>query len=177
MLLLCWGLTQALEEPTVATNPYAPPAANVDDLTDGDSAPPIWNPNPAANWSLIFSPAFGAFLQMRNWQELDEPERAATAKGWLVASVVMLVVYLCLAVSLSNPKSADAVTRMVGFAYLLIWYFAAGRSQSNYVKERFGKDYPRKGWGKPIGIAFAAMIGYVVLAGIAGFILAVARPA
>jgi len=161
----------------VATNPYAPPAANVEDVTDAAYAPPIWNPNAAANWSLIFSPVFGAFLHMRNWQALDEPKRAATAKGWLVASVVMLVVYLWLALSLSDSKSADAATRMVAFAYLLVWYFAAARSQSTYFKERFGKDYPHKGWGKPLLVAVAGLVGYIVLAAVVGYIVAVVRPA
>ena len=47
-------------------NPYAPPTARVDDVATGDAAPALWNPNAAANWSLLFSPAFGAWLHMKN---------------------------------------------------------------------------------------------------------------
>ena len=61
----------------MSLNPYSPPGAIIDDVMN---APPLWNPNAAANWSLLFSPAFGAFVHMKNWQALGEPEKAANAK-------------------------------------------------------------------------------------------------
>jgi hypothetical protein len=121
----------------VASNPYAPPIAKVEDLHDGQVAPPIWNPNAAANWSLLFSPAFGAFVHMLNWDALKESEKAAAAKAWFVASLLILLVYLGLALWLADARSANSVTRSVGFVYLLVWYFAAGRSQATYVKGSF----------------------------------------
>ena len=156
----------------VASNPYAPPVAKVEDLHDGQIAPPIWNPNAAANWSLLFSPAFGAFVHMLNWDALKESEKAAAAKAWFVASLLILLVYLGLALWLADARSANSVTRSVGFVYLLVWYFAAGRSQATYVKEKFGKDYPHKPWGKPLLIAVAAFAAYAALAGVLGYILA-----
>ena len=51
-------------------NPYAPPKAEVADVGRTEVAPALWNPNAAASWSLLFSPAFGAFLHMKNWQAL-----------------------------------------------------------------------------------------------------------
>jgi hypothetical protein len=36
-------------------NPYAPPKAQVSDAAEGKQ--PIWNPNAAASWRLLFSPA------------------------------------------------------------------------------------------------------------------------
>jgi hypothetical protein len=135
----------------------------------------MWNPGAAASWSLIFSPAFGAFLQMRNWRALDQAARKSKAKAWFIASLVMLVVYVVIALSLPNPKAADGIARSLGFVYLLVWYFAEGRSQMKYVKDRFHNDYPRKGWGAPLGIAALALIGYVVLAGVTGYLIAAAR--
>ena len=44
---------------------YAPPLAPVADPRPSGAfgaAPPLWNPNAAGFWSLLFSPAFGAFL-------------------------------------------------------------------------------------------------------------------
>lgn len=32
----------------------------------------LWNPNAAANWSLLFTPLFGAYLHMLNWRSLGE---------------------------------------------------------------------------------------------------------
>ena len=54
--------------------------------------------------------------------------------------------------------------RGLGFLYLIIWYFSAGRSQAKYIKENVGKVYPRRGWGKPLLIAAAAFIGYLFVA-------------
>jgi hypothetical protein len=48
--------------------------------SDADAAPALWNPNAAANWSLLFSPMFGAWLHMKNWAALGEPERAAARR-------------------------------------------------------------------------------------------------
>jgi hypothetical protein len=38
------------------------PRQNLYSPTLGTTAPAIWNPNSAANWSLFFTPAFGAYL-------------------------------------------------------------------------------------------------------------------
>ena len=52
---------------------YAPPTAHVDDVhaaRQSAVAPPLWNPGAAMAWSLLFSPIFGAFVHMKNWQAL-----------------------------------------------------------------------------------------------------------
>ena len=36
----------------------------------------IWNPNAAANWSLLFTPAFGAYIHYLNWQKMGKTEVA-----------------------------------------------------------------------------------------------------
>ena len=54
----------------------------------------IWNPNAAVNWSLVFTPAFGAYLQMLNWRALGESDKAKSAENWFHAGVGVLFVYL-----------------------------------------------------------------------------------
>jgi len=160
--------------PEAGANPYAAPSARVADA-GSEAAPPLWNPNAAASWSLLLTPAFGALLHMLNWRELGEEGKAGAAKGWFIASLVMLVVYLVFAIA---QPALDM--RYLGFAYLLTWYFAAARGQARYVKDRFGNDYPRKGWGKPLLLGVAAFVGYFLVAVIAGAIAAAAgwmRPA
>ena len=70
---------------------------------------------------------------------------------------------------MADEIAADAATRGLGVLYLIIWYFSAGRSQAKYVKEKYGKDYPRRGWGKPLLIGVAAIIGYLFVAVAIGF--------
>jgi hypothetical protein len=146
------------------TNPYAPPKAEVADPVEDGTAPPLWNPGAAANWSLLFTPAFGAFLHMKNWEALGEPGKAAAAKKWIVVTLIVLAGGPVVSAVLPGNKSVDAMLRLMQFVLLIGWYFSSGRSQMQAVKSRFGKIYPRMGWGKPILIAVLALVGLVIYA-------------
>lgn len=124
----------------------------------------IWNPSAAAAWSLIFTPAFGSYLQMLNWQTLGERERAATARTWFYVSLAMLGVYVVIRLITGDRSYASAQPLLL--LYLFVWYFAGGRSQEKYVKERFGSTYPKKAWGKTILMGIAAVFGYALIASI-----------
>ncbi len=134
----------------------------------------IWNPNAAANWSLVFTPAFGSYLQMLNWKALGQPDQAESSKNWLYASLAILVVYVLMGVFMSDSKAADGAARGLGFLYLLVWYFSAGRSQGKFVKEKFGSNYPKKPWGRALLIGIAGIIGYFIFAVVVGLILGAA---
>lgn len=129
---------------------------------DGEaSAPALWNPNAAANWSLILSPAFGAFLHMKNWHALGEPEKAGTARSWFISVLVILG-----AVTVFGAFLPEGASRATGLGLLLGWYFASARAQSAYVKDRFGTAYPRKSWGGALTwgvLAFAGFVGAVLI--------------
>lgn len=131
----------------------------------------IWNPNAAANWSLIFTPAFGAYLQMLNWRTLGEPERADAAQNWFYAGMVLLAVYVLSGIFMRDAKAADGLARGLGFLFLLVWYFSAGRAQSKYVKEKFGANYARKPWGKALLMGVAAFICYLIAAVAIGLVV------
>jgi hypothetical protein len=149
-------------EGSVTENPYAPPKSNVDDVGRDAVAPAIWNPNSAANWSLVFTPAFGAYLHMKNWEALGEPAKASSAKVWVLVTLLILVGTTVAAAFLPNPRLLDGVPRNAGFVLLLSWYFSSGRGQAEYVKSRYGKDYPRRSWGKPLLLACLALVGFIV---------------
>ncbi|HUL42010.1 MAG TPA: hypothetical protein VLV32_08935 [Burkholderiales bacterium] len=127
----------------------------------------IWNPNAAANWSILFTPAFGSYLQALNWQTLGEPEKAIASKGWFSVSLVLLagIVFVEPFVAVADLHIANSMMNFY-YLYLFIWYFAVGRSQVKYVKQRFGADYARRPWGKPLLISAAAMLGCAVLFGL-----------
>jgi hypothetical protein len=158
----------------MATNLYAPPKARVADIVPGEAAPALWNPGAAASWSLLFTPAFGAFLHMKNWEALGEPDKAAAAKKWVVIYIAIIAGLTVVSVFLPYNRALPAILRLAGFSLLLGWYFASGKPQMNFVKSRYGKEYPRKEWGKPILIAFGALIGFGF---VVGFIAGVARMA
>ncbi len=152
-------------------NPYAPPTAIVEDVTPLQSAPPLWNPNAAARWSLLFSPIFGAVLHMKNWDAMGEPAKAAESKKWVFASVAFFVVFLLVSVVLPESKAIDGLGRLTAFALLISWYYTSGKPQDAFVLARYGKSYTRRGWAKPLSLAVLAFAGLFVLAVLADFVV------
>jgi len=146
----------------VTENLYAPPKSNVADIGRDGVSPAIWNPNSAANWSLVFSPAFGAYLHMMNWEALGEPAKAFVAKVWVWVTLLAIAGMTLAAAFLPNLGYLDGLSRTVGLVLLLSWYFSSGRSQAEYVKSRYGKDYTRRSWGKPLLLGFLALVGFIV---------------
>lgn len=135
----------------------------------------IWNPNAAANWSLIFTPAFGSYLQMVNWRALGEPDKAASSKNWLFVSLGMLSVYVLMGVYMDDSKVAGVLSRGIGFIFLLIWYLSSGRAQIKYVKEKLQTTYPRKPWSKVLLIGLVATFGFYFVAALVGQAIGVAK--
>ncbi len=147
----------------MSSNPYAPPKAVVADIPPPlERSPPLWNPKAAFFWSWVFTPAFGAFLHMYNWEELGEPKKAAAAKIWGMVIVSILAVVALLA---NFIPTLNVVTTPVGIVLLFSWYSSSAREQVRYVKQRFGDEYPRRGWGRPLFMAVLALLGYAVIVG------------
>jgi hypothetical protein len=147
-------------------NPYAPPLAEVADVATGEAAPALWNPNAASSWSLLFSPIFGAYLHMKNWQALGQPDKAEQCRKWVVGLVAFFVLATLAPVVIKNVAIVDRLGRIGGFALLITWYYSIGKSQQAYVFGRFGKTYPRRGWTVPLLVAvgiFAALIAVVAV--------------
>lgn len=140
-------------------NPFEPPRASLEVPVTQD-APPLWNPDAAGAWSLLFSPIFGSVLVRKNWQSLGEPGKTRVATIWLVASILMLFLTFLFA--------------PFGLAYIIAWYFGFQRPQATYVKERWGKDYPRKGWLVPL---LSAVGVYVVVVIALALVIAAVAPA
>jgi len=138
-----------------AVNPYAAPKARLDDAPAG-VAPALWNPEAGGAWSLLLSVAFGSWIMLQNWKVLGETARASTARIWLIVSIIVFVLVLAL------PGFG-----LIGLPYLVIWYFAQNRPQINYVKEHFGKDYPRRPWTKVVLLTLALVL-------VAGFLIGLA---
>jgi hypothetical protein len=92
-------------------------------------APAIWNPNATVNWSVLFTPIFGSYLQMLNWKLLGEESAALSSKRWLYVSVGILMIELILYALLpDNSKVGSSIL------YLINWNVASGRKQMIDVK-------------------------------------------
>jgi len=145
-------------------NLYAPPLASLDGAPDAPVAPALWNPSAAARWSLLFTPVFGAFLHMRNWQALGSETEARQSRNWIIFNVAFLLVVAVL----PDSRAVDVVSRVGGLALLVAWYAGLGREQTRLVAQRYGGSYPRRGWTRPLLCALCIMIAWIaVLIGLA----------
>jgi len=124
------------------------------------AAPALWNPEAAGGWSLFFTPIFGSILVLRNWQALGAKEKIRGAQLWLIASIIMVVVQFLVSAPLL-------------FVYLVIWYFASAKSQAKYVREKWGKEYPRKSWLWPLLIGFGTVLAIFVFIFVISFAQAI----
>jgi uncharacterized membrane protein (UPF0136 family) len=120
----------------------------------------IWNPSAAATWSLVFTPAFGAFIHMLNWQALGQPQQAAAARRWFYASLCLLALQIFTRALNARLGSEPMLLHPLGLLFLLVWYFGAARQQALLVKARFGPAYRRKRWDSVLVAAVMAGATY-----------------
>jgi hypothetical protein len=147
----------------MATSSSSTPSSNEAQVL----APAIWNPTVATLWSILLSPAFGAYIHMRNWHALSEPEKAATARGWFIVSLAVFCVVTALqGMQIPTSQAANAATGALAFVYFLVWYFSVARDQAKYVKKKFGKSYQHKGWLKPLALAIGGVIALAIVVGL-----------
>jgi hypothetical protein len=145
------------------SNPYAPPHSDPVPSTAAP-APNLWNPDAAGAWSLMFTPVFGSILLRNNWQAIGRDDKVKVARNWLIASIVILIAIIVtnvLTIRVMDVLTLDAGS--ISLIYIFIWYFAWQKPQSKYVKEQWGKDYPRKSWKKPLLIGFGCWGGFIIL--------------
>jgi len=143
-----------------------------DTLVTNSSSSALWNPNAAANWSLLFTPAFGAYIHMINWRVLGDPVRANTSRRWFYAGIALLVAYAIGGAVFATSEVIVPVMQAIGLAFLLSWYMFSARHQAKYIKEKYADAYEHKHWGKALLYSFGLLIGYLVfsaaLAGLLG---------
>lgn len=127
---------------------------------DSDEVPYLWNPNAAALWSLLFTPIFGAWLHMRNWQELGDKTMARKNLMWIIAYPIA-----ALALPIGLLLMGIDIPNIWGWLLLLVWYLTLGKTQIQLVKEEFGGDYERRSWWLPLllGIVFTIVFGLAIL--------------
>jgi hypothetical protein len=147
------------------SEPLAPPTAPIESpasCREQRTPSAIWNPNAAANWSLVFSPVFGSILIWANLRALGQFEGARRAGNWAIVTLAWMV----LVQFIPDSKTGETVIALASLTWLLVWYYALARPHIRDVQARFGMCYPRRKWGKPFGLALLALVTTGVLVGI-----------
>jgi membrane protease YdiL (CAAX protease family) len=129
-------------------------------MNEGNTKVSIWNPGAVANWSILFSPIFGAWLMSSNWKEIGNEAKAKSSMLWAYAGIALIVVTLLLNFFvLAEGKSSNGLFLI----YFLAWRFTSARSQLKYVKEMYPNGYDKQSWMKPIGTTLGVIILYIGL--------------
>lgn len=123
------------------------------------SSSAIWNPVATVNWSLLFTPIFGSYLQSKNWQTLGQESSARTSRIWFWVSIVVVAV-------VAFAPIPEKVAGGLALWLLILWYVFAARKQITFVRTSLGRDYARRSFGKPIGIGVSVFLLTIVAGGV-----------
>ena len=118
-----------------------------------EEPPKLWNPNAAANWSVLLSPLFGIFLHRQNWKAMGEHKEANKSLVWLLVGITLLILGFF----------AD-VPAVVWVIFLIAWYFIHAKKQSRHVEEDYGDDYEHRHWLPAIGTAIGTIVVFFAIA-------------
>lgn len=129
-----------------------------------NGGPRLWNPTAAANWSLLFTFVFGAWVHAKNWRALNEPKRAQESMIWAWIGIVLLAVSVAGSVAFGQPTGG------LLFLFLIAWYFGPARRQIKHVKEELNDEYEKHSWRKPLSWAFGIWGGVAAALFAAGMI-------
>lgn len=113
-------------------------------------SPKLWNPNAAANWSLLFTPVFGAWLHAKNWQALGQLDQASISMRWVWCGFLFLAIV---------PFLPDSLGSAPGIGFVFAWYFTSAKAQIKYISEH-KVNYNKQSWIKPLLIGLAGIVIY-----------------
>ncbi|MBR6026456.1 MAG: hypothetical protein IK065_02530 [Neisseriaceae bacterium] len=113
-------------------NPYEAPQSSFESSMD---APPLFNPAWSSSFAVLFGLPVACFLHATNWKSLGDDSMARN--NWIFAGIYILG-------ALGLVIALPLLLWLFLIIMLFVWYFAIGKKQQKFVKENFGKDYPRR---------------------------------
>ena len=87
----------------------------------------IYNPNPAASWSVILTPLFGAYIIRENWLVLGNAEAAKRSFFWLIGLGLLYFLFFFTGLF-------DDFDYLVHLAALIIWYILECKPQVKFKR-------------------------------------------
>jgi hypothetical protein len=147
-------MTQPSDSTPIDNAPIEPTPINPipNEVPPPPAGPRLWNPNAAALWGLLLSPVFSAVLHLMNWQALGEAEKAHEAKQWVIALVAVMLGSTLVLVFWPESQLLDTLSRAVGVALLVAWYYGAGKATAR-------ARHRRRAWPRCMAAATRAVAG------------------
>ncbi len=130
------------------------------DSSASGSSVMIWGSNAAILWSLLLTPAFGAYIQMRNWQALGRISKERASRYWLAASVAVIPLSTLIGLLESSYGEELFLREIFVVLFFIVWYFAFAKSQSSYLNSVRCGPVDKRPW---MGILFLGFVINVVV--------------
>ena len=128
----------------------------------------LWSPVGIALWSLVFTPAFGAWLQMYNYRRLGDRAQAAAAWRWCMAGLAVLG-WNALASAIGLRLGLDApLFDWVNGALFVAWVCMTLPRHARAV----GPCYARRRWDSVVVLGMLAALAYLAASGVLRLLLA-----
>lgn len=134
---------------------------------DTDSPPPplsLWNPSVAAIWSLLLTPAFGAYIQALNWQTLGREDKVRTSMVWVYLSLAIVALMPLFYFLYGKDPQVEALNKALNVGYLLVWYFLHAQEQIKFIVVEFEGEYKKKPWGTALCYGLGTLFIFILFA-------------
>lgn len=106
----------------------------------------LWNPTAITLWSVPFSPLFGAWLHIHNWTALGEPAKAAAARRWFNALLVIMVFNGVVTAIAERVAMSVNPADFISIGVFLLWYLLAAHPHARAVRQKTQARYARRPW-------------------------------
>lgn len=132
-----------------------------DSTRETGAAPSLWNPIALANWSLLLTPVWGAYLVAANYKTMGKSKEKEEAMVWFYVGIV----FFLLSAFLLAPSGVSGLggAFLIYLIYLVSWNFMSARKQQRAVLAEYGDIYKRQPWAKVLTIGIAAIIMWQII--------------
>ena len=120
----------------------------------------LYNPKAAANWSLLFTPIFGAYVLKTNWKILGREEQEKRSKIWLISLIIIWGIGLLFL--------SDQFCSAIYLIGLISWFFLERKPQMKYLTVN-KLDFQKKSWKTLVPKAAGILVGVWLFFTIIGF--------
>jgi len=123
----------------------------------------LWSPRAAINFSVLFTPIFGAYIQAQNWKNLGKVDEYKNSKNWF---------YISIGATISFPFLPDSFGYIPALVLIAVWYYSSGLNQMQYFKEK-QIEYIKRSWKKAI---LWSVLGNAIFFGVVFGVLTAMEP-
>ena len=129
----------------------------------------LWNPAAITLWSVLLSPAFGAWLQMYNLRRMGQEAQAAVARRWCVASLWVLGCNALFHAINIRLGGTSFLFDWVNLSLFIVWCTCNTPQHAQAVRARCGSTYRKRAWDNVLAIGALCALAYLCTSTLLGW--------